>query len=75
MRKFIKTLCGRAQDLCVRAHTALRDHRGDIAVSTIGGIIITVVVIGLLVVAINAFFPGFFTGMFNNMRTRLNNHW
>ena len=33
------------------------------------------VIIGLLVVAINSFFPSFFTEMFNSMKTKLNSHW
>ena len=53
----------------------LRDVRGDLATNTIGGIIIAVVIIGLLVVAINAFFPNFFTSMFNSMQTKLNGYW
>ena len=43
--------------------------------NTIGAIIVAVVIIGLLVVAINAFFPTFFTDMFNGMKTRLNSNW
>ncbi len=53
----------------------LRDVRGDLATNTIGAIIIAVVIIGLLVIAINAFFPGFFTNMFNSMQTKLNANW
>ena len=48
----------------------LRFFREDI-----GGIIITVVVIGLLVLAINAFFPGFFTNIFTSMSQKLNANW
>ena len=33
------------------------------------------VIIGLLVVAVNTFFPGFFTEMFNSMKTKLNENW
>ena len=53
----------------------LQDVRGDLATNTIGAIIIAVVIIGLLVIAINAFFPGFFTNMFNSMQTKLNANW
>ncbi len=53
----------------------LQDVRGDLATNTIGAIIIAVVVIGLLVIAINAFFPGFFTRMFNAMQDKLNANW
>ncbi len=53
----------------------LQDVRGDLATNTIGAIIIAVVIIGLLVVAINAFFPGFFTNMFNSMQNKLNANW
>jgi hypothetical protein len=51
------------------------DRKGDLAVSTIGGIIIAVVLIGLLIVAIRAFFPNFFSTMFASMRTKLNGYW
>ncbi len=53
----------------------LQDVRGDLATNTIGAIIIAVVVIGLLVVAIRAFFPNFFTTMFQAAQTRLNRNW
>ena len=53
----------------------LCDCKGDLATNTIGAIIIAVVIIGLLVIAINAFFPGFFTTMFNSMQTKLNANW
>ncbi|MBR2894326.1 MAG: hypothetical protein IKC03_01530 [Oscillospiraceae bacterium] len=53
----------------------LCDCKGDLATNTIGAIIIAVVIIGLLVIAINAFFPNFFTTMFNSMQTKLNANW
>ena len=49
--------------------------KGDLATNTIGGIIVAVVIIGILVVAINSFFPGFVTEMFNAMKTKLNANW
>ena len=58
-----------------KARGVLADRRGDVAVNTIGAIIIAVVVIGLLVIAINAFFPNFFTGMFQAMQQKLNANW
>ena len=51
------------------------DCCGDLATNTIGAIIIAVVIVGLLIFAINAFFPGFFTNMFNSMSTKLNANW
>lgn len=51
------------------------DCRGDLATNTIGAIIVAVVIVGLLVFAVNAFFPGFFTNMFNSMSTKLNANW
>ncbi len=68
MKKFLSKIRDRVSG-------KLTDKRGDLAVNTIGGIIIAVVIIGLLIVAINAFFPGFFTTMFTAMRTKLNNLW
>ena len=51
------------------------DCRGDLATNTIGAIIVAVVIVGLLVFAVNAFFPGFFTNMFNSMSSKLNANW
>ena len=53
----------------------VQDCKGDLATNTIGGIIVAVVIIGLLVVAINSFFPTFFTDMFTSMQTKLNANW
>ena len=53
----------------------VQDCKGDLATNTIGGIIVAVVIIGLLVVANNSFFPTFFTEMFNAMKTKLNENW
>ena len=86
MKKFVTTISTKFQHSCQRmthflstaqqrAHTFLTDCTGDLATSTIGSIIITVVIIGLLVFAINAFFPGFFTSMFNAMQTKLDANW
>ena len=75
MKKLINSIRNKAQSLAVRTHTFVQDVKGDLATNTIGAIIVAVVIIGLLVVAVNAFFPTFFTDMFNGMKTRLNGHW
>ena len=75
MKKMINSIRSKAQGLCVHAQTFVADVKGDLATNTIGAIIVAVVIIGLLVVAVNAFFPTFFTDMFNGMKTRLNGHW
>lgn len=75
MKKMINAIRNKAQALAVRTHTFVQDVKGDLATNTIGAIIVAVVIIGLLVVAVNAFFPTFFTDMFNGMKTRLNGHW
>lgn len=49
--------------------------RGDLATNTIGGIIVAVVIIGILVIAINNFFPSFFAEMFESMKNKLNANW
>lgn len=53
----------------------LADKRGEIATNTIGGIIVGVIVIGLLIVAVNSFFPSFFDDMFSRMADKLNANW
>ena len=75
MKKLFNAIRNKAQSLAVRTQTFIQDVKGDLATNTIGAIIVAVVIIGLLVVAINAFFPTFFTDMFNGMKTRLNGHW
>ena len=75
MKKLINSIRNKAQSLAVRTHTFVQDVKGDLATNTIGAIIVAVVIIGLLVLAVNAFFPTFFTDMFEGMKTRLNGHW
>ena len=75
MKKLFNAIRNKAQSLAVRTQTFIQDVKGDLATNTIGAIIVAVVIIGLLVVAINAFFPTFFADMFNGMKTRLNSNW
>ena len=75
MKKLLNSIRNKAQSLAVRAQTFVQDVKGDLATNTIGAIIVAVVIIGLLVVAINSFFPSLFTEMFNSMKTKLNSHW
>ena len=75
MKKMINAIRNKAQALAVRTPTFVQDVKGDLATNTIGAIIVAVVIIGLLVVAVNTFFPGFFTEMFNSMKTKLNANW
>ena len=75
MKKLFNAIRNKAQSLAVRTQTFIQDVKGDLATNTIGAIIVAVVIIGLLVVAINSFFPSFFTEMFNSMKTKLNSHW
>ena len=75
MKRLINSARNKFQNLCVRANTFVQDVKGDLATNTIGAIIVAVVIIGSLVLAINTFFPGFFTEMFNSMKTKLNGHW
>lgn len=75
MKKLINTIKQKALAAQVGITTFVQDRRGDLATNTIGAIIVAVVIIGLLVVAVNAFFPTFFTEMFNSMKTKLNANW
>ncbi len=74
MKQLFKSLRGKLKRTGGAAALIL-DRRGELATNTIGGIIVAVVIIGLLIVAINSFFPGFFTSMFNNMANKLNANW
>ncbi len=75
MKQFFKSIGDKVRGGAAKSYCKLAERKGDLAVNTIGGIIIAVVIIGLLIVAINAFFPNFFTTMFTAMRTKLNDLW
>lgn len=75
MKKFIQSIRRKLRDTGSKAAAALTDRRGELATSTIGGIIVGVVIIGLLIIAINQFFPGFFSSMFSKMADKLNGNW
>jgi len=53
----------------------LCDCTGELATDSIGAIIVAVVIVGLLIAAINKFFPTFFTSMFTAMSEKLNANW
>jgi len=75
MKKFIQSIREKARNAGVKATAALTNNKGEIATSTIGGIIVGVVIVGLLIVAVNSFFPSFFSDMFSKMATKLNANW
>ena len=75
MKNLTNTIRSKALDLSIRACNFVHDRRGDLATNTIGAIIVAVVIIGLLIAAINLFFPGFFSGMFDSMKNKLNANW
>ena len=76
MKKFFsklrRKLCEKTTAIAAKAATVIEDVKGDLATNTIGAIIVAVVIVGLLIVAINAFFPNFFSNMFQSMSQKLN---
>ena len=79
MKNFFKNIKNKAVAFFSKAQaaveTVVEDVKGVLATNTIGAIIVAVVVIGLLITAINTFFPGFFTEMFGSMKDKLNGNW
>jgi hypothetical protein len=75
MKKLIQSICRKIHSTGSKAAAVLTDTKGELATNTIGSIIVAVVIIGLLIVAINTFFPGFFTDMFDSMADKLNANW
>ena len=75
MKKLISKINEKVISAHYRLTSLLHDRKGDLATNTIGAIIIAVVIVGLLIVAINAFFPSFFTDMFTSLKTKLNTNW
>ena len=75
MKKLFKSIRKKIHAAGNKASQMLTDNRGDLATNTIGGIIVAVVIIGLLIIAVNSFFPNFFTDMFGKMAQKLNANW
>ncbi len=75
MKKFINTCKNTATSTICKVQTFAKDTRGDLATNTIGAIIVGVVIVGLLITAVNTFFPGFFDSMFQSMSDKLNGNW
>lgn len=75
MKKFFNNLKQKALAAKTSVTTFVQDVKGDLATNTIGAIIVAVVIIGILVLAVNSFFPSFFTEMFNSMKDKLNANW
>ncbi len=75
MKKLVLSIRRAIRNAGVKASAVLSDTRGELASNTIGSIIVAVVIIGLLIVAINAFFPDFFSDIFGKMADKLNANW
>lgn len=75
MKELIQFIYEKAKNAGIRAAATLTNNKGEIATSTIGGIVVGVVIVGLLIVAVNQFFPSFFSDMFNKMADKLNGNW
>lgn len=75
MKNRIQSIRRKIHDTGSKAVSALKSTKGELATSTIGGIIVGVVIVGLLIVAINQFFPDFFSDMFDSMADKLNANW
>jgi|LSQX01.3.fsa_nt_gb hypothetical protein len=75
MKNHIQSVRRKIYDASSKALSVLRSNKGELATSTIGGIIVGVVIVGLLIIAINQFFPNFFSDMFDKMSDKLNGNW
>lgn len=75
MKKLISNIRNAAAKAKAGAVNFIRDRKGDLATNTIGAIIVAVVIVGILVIAINTFFPTFFSEMFEAMKTKLSANW
>lgn len=53
----------------------MKDTRGDLTTNTLGAIIFGVVIIGILIPAVNTFFPTFFSDTFASMSEKMNDNW
>jgi len=75
MKNRIQSIRRKIHDTGSKAVSVLKSNKGELATSTIGAIIVGVVIVGLLIIAINQFFPSFFSDMFDKMADKLNANW
>ena len=75
MKNRIQSIRRKIYDTGSKAVSILKSNKGELATNTIGGIIVGVVIVGLLIIAINQFFPNFFSDMFDKMADKLNGNW
>ena len=75
MKNIINNVKKTATSAICKVQSFASDTRGDLATNTIGAIIVGVVIVGLLITAVNSFFPTFFTDMFGDMSDKLNLNW
>lgn len=75
MKKSFQSIKTKVENAGSKAASILKSNKGELATSTIGGIIVGVVIVGLLIVAIDQFFPSFFSDMFDSMADKLNGNW
>ena len=82
IRRKFDTLCDKVSTFLIKVRllrrnvpAVLASNRGDLATNTIGAIIVAVVIVGLLIAAVNTFFPSFFSSMFQSMSDKLNGNW
>lgn len=75
MKKHIESIKGKVKNVGEEFASVLTNNKGELTTSTIGGIIVGVVIVGLLIVAVNQFFPSFFSEMFDKMADKLNANW
>ena len=71
MKKLFNKLKEKALAAKTSVDNFVQDVKGDLATNTI----VAVVIIGILVLAVNTFFPSFFTDMFSAMKDKLNANW
>lgn len=75
MKNRIQSIRRKIHETGSKAVSVLKSNKGELATSTIGAIIVGVVVVGLLIIAINQFFPDFFSDMLEKMSDKLNSNW
>ena len=57
------------------ATVRLTDKKGDIAISTLAGILLSVFGLVLAMAALKQFMPGIFNTMFTNLKNKINDLW
>lgn len=75
MKTLMKKLQNKTLELIGRVQTVVTSTDGELTTDHLGAWVTGVIIVGLLVLAVSAVFPGIFETMLNTLQSKLNALW